>query len=138
MAKIVMDDAYLSINDADLSDHIKSVTLHYEGEMLDDTAMGDTTRSNKAGLLNWSVDIEFVQDYAAGEVDATLFDLVGADAFAIILKPDGDTTSATNPKFTGDAVLESYPPIAGAIGDLATTTITLRAGGTLSRATSDV
>jgi len=49
--------------------------------MLDDTVMGDTTRSNIAGLLNWSIDVEFLQDFASAKVDATLFALVGSASF---------------------------------------------------------
>jgi len=137
MATLVFNDAHVTINAVDLSDHVKKVTLNYNAAMLDDTVMGDDTKSNMAGLKEWSVDIEFLQDYAAGEVDATLFDLVGAAAFAIILKANGDTTSATNPKYTGNAVLESYSPMDGTVGDIASTSITLQSAGTLSRATSD-
>ena len=39
----------------------------------DDTVMGDTTRSEAPGLKNWELEGLFNQDYAAGEVDATLF-----------------------------------------------------------------
>lgn len=136
MATLIFKDAYVSINSVDLSDHVKSVTLNYEAEMQDDTAMGDTTRSNMAGLLNWSVDVEFLQDYAANEVDATLFSLVGAAAFPIILKPNGSATAVTNPKFTGNAVLASYTPMGGGVGDLAMAPITLSPAGTLTRATA--
>lgn len=137
MSTLVFKNGYVSINGVDLSDHVKKATLNYSAEMLDDTVMGDDTKSNMAGLKEWSVDIEFLQDYAASEVDATLFDLVGADAFPIILKPNGSTTSTTNPKYTGNAVLESYSPMDGSVGDIASTSITLQAAGTLSRATAD-
>jgi hypothetical protein len=137
MATLIYKNAYVMINSVDLSGYVKSVTLNYEAEQQDDTVMGDDTRSNKPGLLNWSVDIEFVQDYVALKVDATLFPLVGADAFAIVLKPNGSVTAVTNPKFTGNAVLENYQPMGGTVGDLLMAPITLRPAGTLSRATSD-
>jgi hypothetical protein len=137
MAQQLFTDAFVSINGVDLSAHVKSVSLNYEAEMLDDTVMGDTTRSMAAGLKNWSVEVEFLQDYAASKVDATLFQLVGAAAFAIIIRPDNsDGVSATNPNFTGNVVLESYPPVTGTVGDLHTTRATFRAAGALSRATS--
>jgi len=136
MATFVYTDASVVVNSVDLSDHVKSCTLNYEAEMLDDTVMGDTTRSNIAGLLNWSIDVEFLQDFASAKVDATLFTLVGAAAFTVVLKPTSGSVSATNPSFTGSAVLESYPPMTGGVGDLETVSVTFRSAGTLARATS--
>ena len=136
MATFVYTDASVVVNSVDLSDHVKSCTLNYEAEMLDDTVMGDTTRSNIAGLLNWSMDIEFLQDFAAAKVDATLFSLIGAAAFTVTVKPTSGSVSATNPSFSGSAVLESYPPMSGSVGDLETASATFRSAGTLARATS--
>jgi len=136
MATFVYTDASVVVNSVDLSDHVKSCTLNYEAEMLDDTVMGDTTRSNMAGLLNWSIDVDFLQDFASAKVDATLFTLVGAAAFTVVLKPTSGSVSSTNPSFTGTAVLESYPPMTGGVGDIETVSVTFRSAGTLARATS--
>ena len=136
MATFVYTDASVVVNSVDLSDHVKSCTLNYEAEMLDDTVMGDTTRSNIAGLLNWSIDVEFLQDFASAKVDATLFTLVGAAAFTVTVKPTSASVSATNPSLSGSAVLESYPPMSGSVGDLETASATFRSAGTLARATS--
>lgn len=136
MAVMVLTDAFVSINGVDLSDHVKSVTIDYSAEMLDDTVMGATTRTNKGGLKNWSIEIEFFQDFAASEVDATLFPLVGS-TFTVIVRPvNGTAVGATNPNFTGTGILESYPPLGNAVGELATTSITIQPAGALSRATS--
>ena len=134
MAIFVYTDAVVTINAVDLSDHVKSATVNYEAEMLDDTVMCDTTRSNIAGLLNWSMEVEFLQDFAASEVDATLFPLIGAAAFAVAIRGTSAAVSATNPEFQGNAVLETYPPLSGTVGDLETASCTLRSAGTLTRA----
>ena len=136
MATFVYTEASVGVHSVELSDHVKSCTLNYEAEMLDDTVMGDTTRSNIAGLLNWSIDVEFLQDFASAKVDATLFSLVGAAAFTVTVKPTSASVSATNPSFSGSAVLESYPPMSGSVGDLETASATFRSAGTLARATS--
>ena len=136
MATFVYTDASVVVNSVDLSDHVKSCTVNYEAEMLDDTVMGDTTRSNIAGLLNWSIDVEFLQDFAAAKVDATLFALIGSASFTVIVKPTSGSVSSTNPSFSGSVVLESYPPMSGAVGDLETASATFRSAGTLTRATS--
>lgn len=136
MATQVLTDAFVEINSVDLSDHVKSVTLPYAAEMLDDTVMGDDTRSNKGGLKVWSITVEFLNDWAASEVDATLFGLVGT-TFTVTVRPDKTAgVSATNPNYTGTAILESYPPLGNQVGELATTSVVLQSAGTLSRATS--
>jgi hypothetical protein len=135
MASLAFTNASVVLNSVDLSDHVKSVTLNYSAAMLDDTAMGDTTKKNKGGLKDWSLNVEFKQDYAAASVDATLFPLVGS-TFTVAVKPVNTATSATNPQYSGTGILESYPPIAGGVGNLAAASVTIQAAGTLSRATS--
>lgn len=131
MPTLIYTDALVSINGIDLSDHVRSVQLNYEAEILDDTAMGTSgTRSNRPGLKNWTLTVEFYQDFAAASVDATLFALIGATAFPIIVRPVKATVvGPTNPNFTGDAVLESYPPITGEIGVIGMASATFRCGG---------
>lgn len=138
MATLMYSDAQFVVNSVDLSDHVRSVTLNYEAEMLDDTTMGTSgTRSNRPGLKNWNIECTFLQDFDAGSVDATLFPLIGAVAFPVTLKHLSSATSATNPIYSGSAILESYPPIAGDVGAMGEVTTNFRAGGgsTLTRST---
>lgn len=134
MATVVYDNASVTINSVDLSDHVKTCTIKYSADMQEDTAMGDTTHSKKGGLFDWSMDIEFYQDYAASKVDATLFSLVGS-TFTVTVRPDAGSVSSTNPNFTGTGILSSYQPMGGSVGDLMMAPITIEAAGTLSRAT---
>ena len=136
MAGIVLKNAYVKINNIDLSDHVTQVTIKYAAEIHDKTAMGATARSRIAGLKDWSADIEFNQDFAAGEVDATLWSLVGAAPFAVEIRPDAGSASATNPKYAGSAVLPEYNPIDGQVGAFLKTKITLQGDGNLTRGTS--
>lgn len=130
MAVYVFTDGLLSVNSVDISDHTKSITLRYEAELLDDTVMGCTTRSNLPGLLNWNIEAEVLQDFAGGSVDATLFALVGAAAFPVkCRKSKTDAISATNPEYQGNGVLDGYTPLTGGVGELGTTTINIRPGG---------
>ncbi len=136
MAEQVFTDASVVIDSVDLSDHVKSVSIDYSVETHDNTAMGDTTRSKISGFKNWTITCEFMQDYASASVDATLFDLVGASSFTITVKPTSAAVSATNPSFSGSAILENYQPVNAAIGELGTVSVTFNSAGTLTRATS--
>lgn len=135
MATIILKNAHVSIGGVDLSDHVRQITLNYKSELQDDTAMGDNTRSRKGGLKDWDASIEFLQDYATGSVDATLFSNVGG-AVAFVGNPDGSATSVSNPRYSGTGVLESYNPLSGTVGDLAMTTAQIQAAGDLARATA--
>ena len=130
-------NAYVSIAGVDLSDHVRSLTLDAGQSLQDDTAMGDTFQSNAAGLATWSVTIEFLQDYAASKVDATLEGELGiGNSTALIFFPSGSSIGVTNPKYSGTGVLESYNPISGSVGDQALATATFQSASALTRATS--
>lgn len=136
MATRVLSDAFISFDAVNLSDHVRSVTLTYSAELLDDTAMGDTTRSRKGGLFDWSASVEFYADEASSNVMQTFFALVGTTT-AMILRPDNsEGVSATNPNYTGTGIVGGFPLVAGSVGELQMTTIDIQAAGTLTRATS--
>ena len=133
MASFVFTNCYAMINSVDLSDHVESIKINYKGAALDNTAMSVTSKSFIAGLKDWDVDITFNQDYASGKVDATLFGLVGAAAVAISFRPDAGVQSATNPTFSGNALLPTYEPMGGKVGDVAKATAKFQGTGTLTR-----
>lgn len=135
MATEVFTNALFWVNATDLSDHVAEVTLNYSSESLDETAMGDTTRIRKGGLKDWSMDVNFQQDFAAAKVDATLFSLMGTTA-CLMLRPKNSCSTGINPDFSGIGVLETYPPLGGAVGTLLMARATWRSASTLTRASS--
>lgn len=135
MASFAFTDASVVINAVDLSDHVRSVTLNVEAEDLEDTAMGDTFRSRIGGLKDWSIDIEFNQDFAASEIDATIFPILGT-VVTVTVKPTSSAVSATNPSYSGSVLVSEYNPLDGSVGDLATTSVSWPGAGTLTRATT--
>lgn len=135
MATFAFTDAVVTIGGTDLSDHVRSVTLNVTADELDDTAMGDTFRSRLGGLKDWSVSLEFNSDFAASEVDATLWPLLATTA-TVTVKPTSGATSATNPLYSGNVLVSQVNPLGNSVGDLATVSVTWPGAGTLSRATS--
>ena len=133
MANFVFTNGQVLINAVDLSDHVKTVKINYQADVHENTAMGAGTKTRLPGLKDWSVDIEFNQDFAASNVDATMFPLVGAAAFAVEFRPVNGARSATNPGFNGNALMPDYTPLSGKVGDVAVTIIKLMGTGTLLR-----
>ena len=135
MASMVWKNAMFVVNGVDLSDHITELTLNYSSEMLDRTVMGLTTRAKVGGLKNWSLDVTFLQNFAAAKSDATLFPLVGTTS-CVEVRPLNSCSTQINPIYTGVATLEAYPPMGGAVGTLLVSKGTFQAAGDLSRASS--
>jgi hypothetical protein len=135
MATLVFTNALVEVDGVDISDHISEFTLNYSAELLDETAMGDNTRVRKGGLLTWSFDATAHQDFAANELDATLFALVGTSSCWEV-RPQNICSSANNPIFSGIGMLETYNPVGGTVGALLDTQITVQSKSTLDRASS--
>jgi hypothetical protein len=134
MAQLVLKNAYITVNGVTLSDRSNSVELNYEVESVEVTAFGGN-RSFVGGLQNNTTTIEFMQDFAAANVEATIFPLVGTQT-TLIIAADGGAFSATNPKYTVTGTyLASHTPVAGAVGELAMTSLTFT-GGTLVKTTT--
>ncbi len=132
MAEFVLTNAFITIGAVDLSDHVRQLTLNYSADIEDSTAMSDLTHTRLGSLFDWSVDLEFNQDHASSKVDVTLFPLVGTSV-ALVIRPDAGVKAATNPEFTGNAILESYNPIQGSVGGIAIAPVTFQGNGTLAR-----
>ncbi len=132
MAAFVLTNAFISIGAVDLSDHIRQITINHGSDIEDSSAMGVTSHQRLGALLDWSVDVEFNQDHASNEVDVTLFSLVGTSV-ALIIRPDAGAKAATNPEYTGNAILESYNPVQGAVGGIAVAPVTFQGNGALAR-----
>lgn len=134
MARIVLTNALVKVNNVDLSDHVASVTVTQNWDEVETTAFGDSGRTRVAGLQDSSISLDFHQDFAAGEVDATITPLLGGTA-SFYITANGTAVSATNPKYTGTVLVTEYTPIAGAVGDLATVSVTWPVSGVVTRGT---
>lgn len=135
MSKLVLTNPVITVGGVDLSDHIASVTLSLSYADVATTAFGDTAVTRVAGLGDHSISLEFHEDYASGEVNATIAPLAGATT-TVSVKPVNETTSATNPLWSGTVLVNEWPLIDGAVGDLASASITWPFSGDITTATS--
>ena len=133
MARIILTNASVVFGSTDLSDHIASVTLNSTFDIVETTAFGNTAKTRVAGLADNSVTIEFHQDYATSSVEQTIYPLLGTAA-AVIVKPNGSSTSAFNPSYTCSAIISEWTPINGSVGELATASVTWPVTGAITKA----
>ncbi len=133
MAVLALTNAHITVNSVVLSDKANSISLNYEVDQVETTGFGSGGHIFQGGLQNNSCEISFMQDFAASNVEATIYPLVGTTT-TLIIRPNGATTSATNPAYTlTGTFLSSHTPVAASVGELAMTTLTFN-GGTLTKA----
>ena len=138
MGKIVIKDCQVTVAGVDFSDHVAQVELSMKKAGVDTTNMSGGGKEQVAGLSSDEITIDFQQDFALAQVDATLYPLyANENEFTIQVKPTHGAVSTTNPQYSATCILLEYQPLSGKVGDLSTTKVkfpTQRSG--ISRATS--
>src|SRR5690349_222015 len=113
MARMVFTNAGVVINSVDLSNRVQSVTVNMTKEKVEATAMTAGGKEYIPGLSDDSFDITWRQDFAASEVDATLYPLYSSGSqFLLKVSPNGTAISSTNPSYSGTVSMFDYTPIA--------------------------
>jgi hypothetical protein len=135
MATIVLKDVTVSINSVALASRTTNAVINYEREAVEVTSFGDAGRNYTDGLTNVTCSVTLNQDFAAANVEATIYPLVGTTT-TLVFKPTSGAVSATNPSYTiAGAYLASHTPINGAVGELSTVELEFQ-GGAIAKATT--
>jgi hypothetical protein len=139
MGKIVFSNAYFAIDSTaatqvDLSDHVKSLTLNFSNAEVDATCMTAEGLQRLKGLQDWSMDVEFAQDFAAAKVNATIVKKMNSTApqATVSFRPTTAAAGAANPEYRGEGIVFEYTPASGSVGDLAVASISIRAAADYS------
>ncbi len=137
MARLVLTNVEVTIAGVSLADRIASVTLSSTYDVLETTAFkgGNVPSAAKeriAGLVDNSVTLEFHQDFAAGEVEQTIYPLLGT-VTAVKIQPVNGAISADNPEYQFNALVSEWTPLNGAVGELATASVTWPITGAIVR-----
>jgi hypothetical protein len=141
MARIVLTDANVLFATNDISQYITSVSLSTNYDVIDTTGISTTgaARTRVAGLADNSITIEFNQDFADNALEElingtnTTNGTVGL-IVAMQVKPTSGATSASNPKYNFNALISEWQPLSGAVGELATASVTWPISGPIAKA----
>jgi len=135
MAKFVVTATNVTLNGSNISDSVAQATLELTAADVDVTDFGSGGFTEVVGgLKSGTVSLDFHSDYAAGAISNLLNPLLGSIA-TVTLKPNGTATSATNPVWTATVLVNSITPISGAVGDLATFSVSYPTSGSVTSAT---
>ena len=123
MAIYLSNSVVATLNSVVLSDHVTSATINRSFDELEVTAMGDTAHKFVRGLESSTITLDFLSDTAAANVNATLQAAWGTTV-PLTLKQSSAAVSATNPLYSTTILVNNTTDINGAVGDLATQSIT--------------
>ena len=123
MAIYLSNTVQVTLNSIALTDHVTSATISRMFDELEVTAMGDTAHKFVKGLEASTITLDFLSDTAAANVNATLQAAWGTTV-PLTLKQTSATVSATNPLYSTTILVNNTTDINGAVGDIATQSIT--------------
>jgi hypothetical protein len=135
LTPVVLTDAYITINSNVVSDHGTKVEIPVKVNALNATTFGQTWEVKTGGLKSASLNIEFLQDFSAANLDAIFWPLIGT-VVPFEIRPTSGARSATNPAYTGTVLIDSWDPINGKVGDLDAVSVSFPTSGAVTRATS--
>jgi len=123
MAVYLNNTVVVTLNSVVLTDHVTSATINRTFDELEVTAMSDTSHKFVKGLESSTITLDFLSDTAAANVNATLQAAWGTTV-PITLKQTSAAVSATNPLYSTTILVNNTTDINGAVGDIATQSIT--------------
>lgn len=131
----VLTDAYISINSNVLSDHGNKVEVPIKVDAKEATTFGQTWKVRRGGLKDGNVNITFLNDFVAANLDEIMWPLVGT-VVPFEIRATSAARSTSNPAYTGNLFIEEWKPITGKVGDLVETDVSFPTSGTVQRQTS--
>jgi hypothetical protein len=123
MSKIVLTNCVVKVDTIDLSDHVNQVTVTETVNEVETSAFGNSNVTRVGGLRDSSISLTFHQNFAAGEVYATLKDKVGSIGTVQVI-PNGTVISTTNPSISLEVLYTEMSHLDGSIGELSTASVT--------------
>lgn len=134
MGVVALLNEFVTINAVNLSDHVRQATLALDATQLDSTAMGDGWNEVTGGLKSGQLQVEFLDDFALANVDATLWPIFGT-VVTFEVRIDAAARSTTNPGYTGSLFIAQHV-LGGSLNEMAGKSLTLPTSGTVARATA--
>jgi hypothetical protein len=136
MAKQVLTNVAVTFGTAntDITSYVASVTLNLTKAEVATTSFGSGGAVTRiAGLADNAITLDLHQDYPT--IEKLFYDAWAAGtAVPMTVKPNGTgAASSSNPSYAFDVLPLTWQPIQGAIGDLATASVTYPINGAVTK-----
>ena len=137
MAIYLDNNVGLKIATVDLSAYVTSITLTQTFDEVETTAMGATAHQFAKGLEASTLQVDFLNDWAASQVQATLQAAYGTSVTAVIIPVKGTVVSASNPTYTVSILVNNLTPVGtGGPEDFARSSMTFTCTSTVAYSAS--
>ena len=131
MAKLVLTNSNVVLGGTDISSYVASITLTISVNEVETTSFGTGAVTRVGGLQDNSVTLDLHQDYSA--IEGLVYPLIGSTT-SLVIKPNGTAVGTANPSYTMTPLVTEWTPVNGAVGELATASITWPISGTVTKA----
>ena len=126
---VYLSNPTVTIGSTEVTQNTSAAQLEIGYDSLESTTFGDTGHRFVSGLQMVNVTLTMFQNYGTGEIEATLFDVVGDGTTTLEISPAGSTESASNPVYTiSNAMLASFTPIVTTVGELSQVSVSFTGG----------
>ena len=140
MAIYLDNNVGLKIATVDLSEYVTSITLTQTFDEVETTAMGATAHQFSKGLEASTLTVDFLNDWAAAKVQATLQAAYGTSVTALIVPvraASATVIDATNPLYTVSILVNNLTPVGtGGPEDFARSSMTFTCTSAVAYATT--
>ena len=137
MAKFIATGTKVSLNGSDISSSCARAELVINAAEVSTTDFGSQGWTEViGGLKSGQVSLDFHADWGVGAVSNLFKDLVGTIGTVVLVTANGTAASPTTPAYTATVLINSFTPVAGAVGDLSTFSVTFPTTGAVSYATA--
>lgn len=139
MARLVLTNAYVLFASNDISQYVTSVSLSTSVDVIETTGLGSSARTRVGGLFDNQITLEFNQDFADNALEelingTSLATTTVGTTVAMEIRPVNTTVSASNPKYTFNALISEWQPLSGAVGELVSVSTSWPISGVITKA----
>ena len=131
MSKLVLTNSNVVLGGTDISSYVASITLSISVNEVETTSFGTGAVTRVGVLQDNSVTLDLHQDYSA--IEGLAYPLIGSTT-SLVIKPNGTAVGTANPSYTMTPLVTEWTPVNGAVGELATISVTWPISGTVTKA----
>ena len=137
MAKFVVTATNVTMGGEDISTACARAELVINAAEVETTDFGSGGFTEViGGLKSGTLSLDFHQDFGVDAVSTLFLDTVGTVVVFTLVAGNGTTASTTTPLYTASALITSFTPVSGAVGDLGTFSVSFPTTGAITYATS--
>jgi hypothetical protein len=138
MPRLVLNNAYVLFASNDISEFVTQIELKTSVDTIDTTQIGAQSRTRQAGVFDNSVTFQFNQDYADNALEelvngTSMANTTVGTAVAMQIRPVNAAVSASNPKYTFNAVITEWQSVSGELGSLSTVQVSWPISGNITK-----